>query len=74
MVSKRNTLGRGLGSLLNVSENKDESKFFDEIDINDIKINKDQPRIFQWRETKWTIIINKKAWNYSASNRQENKW
>ena len=44
MVNKRNTLGRGLGSLLNVSENKDENKFFDEIDINDIKINKDQPR------------------------------
>ena len=44
MVNKRNTLGRGLGSLLNVSENKDESKFFDEIDINDITINKDQPR------------------------------
>mgnify|MGYP001186853839 FL=1 len=44
MVNKRNTLGRGLGSLLNVSENKDENKFFDEIDINDITINKDQPR------------------------------
>ena len=44
MVNKRNTLGRGLGSLLNVSENKDENKFFDEIDINDISINKDQPR------------------------------
>ena len=42
MVNKRNTLGRGLGSLLNVSENKDENKFFDEIDINDITINKDQ--------------------------------
>ena len=44
MVNKRNTLGRGLGSLLNVSENNDENKFFDEIDINDITINKDQPR------------------------------
>ncbi len=44
MVNKRNTLGRGLGSLLNVSENKHENKLFDEIDITDITINKDQPR------------------------------
>jgi len=44
MVNKRNTLGRGLGSLLNVSEKKDEYKLFDEIDINNITINTDQPR------------------------------
>ena len=44
MVNKRNTLGRGLGSLLNVSEKKDENKLFDEIDINNITINTDQPR------------------------------
>ena len=44
MVNKRNTLGRGLGSLLNVSEKKVEESIFDEIQINTIEINKDQPR------------------------------
>ena len=44
MVNKRNTLGRGLGSLLNVSEKKVEESIFDEIRINKIEINKDQPR------------------------------
>ena len=44
MVNKRNTLGRGLGSLLNVSEKKVEESIFDEIQINEIEINKDQPR------------------------------
>ena len=44
MVNKRNTLGRGLGSLLNVSEKKVEEKIFGEIQINKIEINKDQPR------------------------------
>jgi len=44
MVNKRNTLGRGLGSLLNVSEKKVEESIFDEIQINKIEINKDQPR------------------------------
>ena len=44
MVNKRNTLGRGLGSLLNVSEKKVEESIFDKIQINKIEINKDQPR------------------------------
>ena len=44
MVNKRNTLGRGLGSLLNVSEKIVEESIFDEIQINKIEINKDQPR------------------------------
>ena len=44
MVNKRNTLGRGLGSLLHVSEKKVEESIFDEIQINKIEINKDQPR------------------------------
>ena len=44
MVNKRNTLGRGLGSLLNVSEKKVEESIFDEIQIKKIDINKDQPR------------------------------
>ena len=44
MVNKRNTLGRGLGSLLNVSEKKVEESIFDEIQINKIEINKNQPR------------------------------
>ena len=44
MVNKRNTLGRGLGSLLNVSEKKGEESIFEEIQINKIEINKDQPR------------------------------
>ena len=44
MVNKRNTLGRGLGSLLNVSEKKVEESIFGEIQINKIEINKDQPR------------------------------
>ena len=34
MVNKRNTLGRGLGSLLNVSEKKVEESIFGEIQIN----------------------------------------
>ena len=44
MVNKRNTLGRGLGSLLNVSEKKGEESIFEEIQINKIEINKNQPR------------------------------
>ena len=44
MVNKRNTLGRGLGSLLNVSEKKVEESIFGEIQIKKIEINKDQPR------------------------------
>lgn len=44
MVNKRNTLGRGLGSLLNVSEKKVEESIFDEIQINKIEINNNQPR------------------------------
>ena len=46
MVNKRNTLGRGLGSLLNVPESNSGNNFFEEIDINNIIINKDQPREF----------------------------
>ena len=44
MVNKRNTLGRGLGSLLNVSDTKRDKNIFGEIQINKIEINKDQPR------------------------------
>ena len=44
MVNKRNTLGRGLGSLLNVSEKKTEENIFGEIQINKIEVNNDQPR------------------------------
>ena len=33
MVNKRNTLGRGLGSLLNTKEDSNNDKLFDEIDI-----------------------------------------
>ena len=46
MVNKRNTLGRGLGSLLNVPESNSGNNFFEEIDIDNIIINKDQPREF----------------------------
>ena len=46
MVNKRNTLGRGLGSLLNVSEKKTEENIFGEIQINKIEVNNDQPRKF----------------------------
>jgi len=43
MVNKRNTLGRGLGSLLNTKSDST-NKLFDEIDIKLIDINSDQPR------------------------------
>ncbi|RPG64028.1 MAG: ParB/RepB/Spo0J family partition protein [Flammeovirgaceae bacterium TMED290] len=42
MVNKRNTLGRGLGSLINDDNQK--NNLFKEININDIEINQDQPR------------------------------
>ena len=42
MVNKRNTLGRGLGSLINNDNQK--NNLFKEININDIEINQDQPR------------------------------
>ena len=42
MVTKRNSLGRGLGSLLN--NNNQNNSLFEEIDINQIEINPDQPR------------------------------
>ena len=41
MVNKRNSLGRGLGSLLNNNQN---NSLFEEININQIEINPDQPR------------------------------
>jgi ParB family chromosome partitioning protein len=44
MVNKRNTLGRGLGSLLNTKNDSTNDKLFDEIDIKNIEINSDQPR------------------------------
>ncbi len=44
MVNKRNSLGRGLGSLLSVTENKKTNKIFDEINIDEIVVNKNQPR------------------------------
>ena len=42
MVTKRNSLGRGLGSLLN--NNNQNNSLFEEININQIEINPDQPR------------------------------
>ena len=42
MVTKRNSLGRGLGSLLN--NNNQNNSLFEEIDINQIEINPNQPR------------------------------
>ena len=44
MVNKRNTLGRGLGSLLKSSDNKTNDKIFDEIKIKNIIANNQQPR------------------------------
>ena len=44
MVNKRNTLGRGLGSLLGSKSQTTSNKIFDEIDINQIEINPNQPR------------------------------
>ncbi len=44
MVNKRNTLGRGLGSLLGSKSESTSNKIFDEIDINHIEINPNQPR------------------------------
>ena len=44
MVNKRNTLGRGLGSLLGSKSETSSNKIFDEIDINHIEINPNQPR------------------------------
>ena len=42
MVNKRNSLGRGLGSLLN--SNNQNNSLFEEINISQIEINPDQPR------------------------------
>tara|TARA_B100001250_G_scaffold209768_1_gene180059 strand:+ start:50 stop:907 length:858 start_codon:yes stop_codon:yes gene_type:complete len=44
MVNKRNTLGRGLGSLLKTKGNATDKKVFDEINLKFIDINSDQPR------------------------------
>ena len=44
MVNRRNTLGRGLGSLLGSNSETTSNKIFDEIDINQIEINPNQPR------------------------------
>ncbi|MFL3022727.1 MAG: ParB/RepB/Spo0J family partition protein [Cytophagales bacterium] len=44
MVNKRNTLGRGLGSLLGGDDQKIKNNLFEEIEINKIEINPDQPR------------------------------
>ncbi|MFL3001576.1 MAG: ParB/RepB/Spo0J family partition protein [Cytophagales bacterium] len=44
MVNKRNTLGRGLGSLLKTKDNAIDKKIFDEINLKFIDINSDQPR------------------------------
>tara|TARA_B100001287_G_scaffold272739_1_gene274928 strand:- start:3723 stop:4580 length:858 start_codon:yes stop_codon:yes gene_type:complete len=44
MVNRRNTLGRGLGSLLGSKSETTSNKIFDEIDINHIEINPNQPR------------------------------
>ena len=44
MVNKRNTLGRGLGSLLSGNDQNIKNNLFEEIEINKIEINPDQPR------------------------------
>ena len=44
MVNKRNTLGRGLGSLLKTKDNAIDKKIFDEINLKFIDTNSDQPR------------------------------
>ncbi|MDG2342493.1 MAG: ParB/RepB/Spo0J family partition protein [Cytophagales bacterium] len=44
MVNKRNTLGRGLASLLKTKDNAIDKKIFDEINLKFIDINSDQPR------------------------------
>ena len=44
MVNKRNTLGRGLGSLLKTKGNATDKKVFDEINLKFIDTNSDQPR------------------------------
>ena len=44
MVNKRNTLGRGLDSLLKKNEKEITNKIFEEIDIDNIELNTNQPR------------------------------
>ena len=44
MVNKRNTLGRGLDSLLKKNEKEIPNKIFEEIDIDNIELNTNQPR------------------------------
>ena len=44
MVNKRNTLGRGLESLLKKNEKEITNKIFEEIDIDNIELNTNQPR------------------------------
>ena len=43
-MNKRKALGRGLDALLGSTTKKDKSSLFEEIDINKIRINKQQPR------------------------------
>ena len=43
-MNKRKALGRGLDALLGSTIKKDKSSLFEEIDINKIRINKQQPR------------------------------
>ena len=45
-MNKRKALGRGLDALLGSSTKKNKSSLFEEIDINKIKINKQQPRSY----------------------------
>ncbi len=44
MVNKRNTLGRGLGSLLKTNDSAKNNKVFDQIDLKFIDVNSEQPR------------------------------
>ena len=44
MVNKRNTLGRGLDSLLKKNEKEITNKIFEEINIDNIELNTNQPR------------------------------
>ena len=45
-MNKRKVLGRGLDALLGSSSRKNKNNLFEEIDINKIRINKQQPRSY----------------------------
>ena len=73
MVNKRNTLGRGLGSLLNTKDDSNNDKLFDEIDINHININSDQPRK-TFDENKLKFQCFKNILDFDDSNTKMKPW